>query len=404
LVPAQHGYDPYCDVKFEPSAEDLKRWGSTPPPDWPWNHVRGQRGSDTFYSFYVGKLDKRGQEIYLDNDWAWVLGAVDFIKGQGRTLAATGRPLCIFLPLGYPHPPYAAEEPYYSAIDRSKLPPRIPAPASEGWHGKPSMLKGIHSLQNMQGWSEDRWTELRATYYAQCARVDDQFGRVVRALRHAGLYDDTAIFFFADHGDFTGDYGLVEKTQNTFEDCLSAVPFVVKPPKTAVASAGPTTAHGVSDALVELIDFTATAYDFAAVNPGYDHFGRSLLPLLRGQTTDHRDAVFCEGGRLQNELHCREHESRSATDPDMPYWPRMVQQHSQGPEHTKATMCRTRDFKYVQRLYESDELYDLRQDPRELCNLIADPAYTAVLSRLRDRLLTWYQQTCDAVPHDLDAR
>ena len=30
-----------------------------------------------------------------------------------------------------------------------------------------------------------------------------------------------ALFFFADHGDFTGDYGLVEKTQNTFEDCLS---------------------------------------------------------------------------------------------------------------------------------------------------------------------------------------
>ena len=48
-----------------------------------------------------------------------------------------------------------------------------------------------------------------------------------QALRDApGLYDDTAIFFFSDHGDFTGDYGLVEKTQNTFEDCLTRVPFI----------------------------------------------------------------------------------------------------------------------------------------------------------------------------------
>ena len=41
---------------------------------------------------------------------------------------------------------------------------------------------------------------------------------LIQALQGAGIYEDTALFFFADHGDFTGDYGLVEKTQNTFED------------------------------------------------------------------------------------------------------------------------------------------------------------------------------------------
>ena len=76
----------------------------------------------------------------------------------------------------------------------------------------------------MQGWSEERFTELRATYYGMCARVDAQFGKVVDALKDSGIYDDSAIFFFSDHGDFTGDYGLVEKTQNTFEDCLTRVP------------------------------------------------------------------------------------------------------------------------------------------------------------------------------------
>ena len=54
---------------------------------------------------------------------------------------------------------------------------------------------------------------------------------------------------------FTGDYGLVEKTQNTFEDCLTRVPLIVKPPADTPLQAG------IRDQLVELIDFTATAYE-----------------------------------------------------------------------------------------------------------------------------------------------
>ena len=73
-------------------------------------------------------------------------------------------------------------------------------------------------------------------------------------------------------------------------------------------------------------------------------------------------------------------------------------------EHSKATMCRSRDFKYVRRLYESDELYDLRRDPSELQNRIDDPAYATVLTELRERMLTWYQTTCDVVPYKTDVR
>ena len=109
--------------------------------------------------------------------------------------------------------------------DRTALPPRIPAP--DGETGKPSLLGGIRRGQRLQGWSEERWTELRATYYGMCARVDHQFGLLCDTMRECGRYDDAAIFLFSDHGDFTGDYGLVEKTQNTFEDCLTRVPLVV---------------------------------------------------------------------------------------------------------------------------------------------------------------------------------
>lgn len=383
LVPAQHGFAEYCDVKYQ--APRIVHPDLHSRDDW-----RGAPGSDTWYSFYAGRLDKGDADLYLDPDWATVLGAIEFIQN-----APTDRPLCIFLPLLYPHPPYGVEEPYFGMIDRAKLPPRIPTPTD--WAGKPSMLRGIHARQNLQSWTEDRWTELRATYYGMCARLDDQFGRVLEALRRAGLYDDTAVFFFSDHGDFTGDYGLVEKTSNTFEDCLTRVPFLIKPPNSVP------TRPRVSDALVELVDFPATVYEMTGLVPGYSHFGRSLLPVLAGTTDEHRDAVFCEGGRLRSETFLADRSGR-LTDPGGLYWPKVNTEQSPGPESTKAVMCRTRDWKYVRRLYESDELYDLRRDPREQHNCVADPACAAVGTQFRERLLSFYLETADVVPHDHDRR
>jgi arylsulfatase A-like enzyme len=385
LVPGQHGYDAYCDVKYQAKRvryPNLHRWDA-----W-----RGDPQGDAYYSFYHGRLEQDDdEEHYLDGDWANVLGAIQFLRD-----APSDRPLCIYLPLGYPHPPYAVEEPYYSAIDRDAMPERVPTP--EDWTGKPSLLKGIYGKQRLQGWTEERWTELRVTYYGMCARVDHQFGLLMEALRRAGIYDDTAVFMFSDHGDFTGDYGLVEKTQNTFEDCLSRVPFVVKPPVWTPVQ------PRVSEALVELIDFPATVEALTGVAPQHTHFGRSLLPLLAGETDEHRDAVFCEGGRLHGEVHCMELESAQYQNTDGLYWPRLVWQRQEGPEHTKAVMCRTKEWKYVRRLYESDELYDLRADPGETNNRIDDPSCTGVLAQLKERLLTFYLETADVVPHDTDQR
>jgi arylsulfatase A-like enzyme len=385
LVPGQFGYDDYCDVKYR--AERVRYPNLHRYDEW-----RGEPGSDTYYSFYHGRLVRDDdEEHYLDGDWANVLGAIEFVRN-----APQDQPLCIYLPLGYPHPPYAVEDPYYSAIDRSALPPRVPTP--EDWSGKPSLLKGIYERQNLQGWTEERWTELRATYYGMCARVDAQFGLLMEALREEGLYEDTVVFFFSDHGDFTGDYGLVEKTQNTFEDCLSRVPFLVKPPSWVPVQ------PRVSEALVELTDFSATVEALTGIEPAHTHFGRSLLPVLAGETDEHRDAVFCEGGRLHGETHCMERESTAYQNPSGLYWPRLTLQSQEGPEHTKAVMCRTKELKYVRRLYEQDELYDLRADPGEQHNRIDDPSLAGALAELKERLLTFYLETADVVPHDTDRR
>jgi len=387
LVPGQFGYDDTCDVKYVPdrplypNLHGLDEW-------------RGKPGSDTYYSFYYGRLEQDDDKAhYYDSDWANVLGAIDLIRR-----VPVDQPLCIYLPLGYPHPPYAVEDPYYSMIDRGNVPARVPTP--DDWDKLPSMLKGIYERQGLQDWTEERWNELRATYYGMCARVDHQFGLLMDALRQTGLYDDTAVFFFSDHGDFTGDYGLVEKTQNTFEDCLTRVPFLIKPP------AGVPVQPRVSDAMVELIDFPATVEAVTGIRPQHTHFGRSLLPVLAGETDEHRDAVFCEGGRLHGERQCMELESteRYTHPADSLYWPRLTLQQHEGPEHTKAIMCRTQDYKYVRRLYESDELYDLRNDPQELHNRIDDPAMAGALAQLKERLLTHYLETSDVVPPDPDRR
>lgn len=216
------------------------------------------------------------------------------------------------------------------------------------------------------------------------------------ALHRRGLWDQTAFFLFSDHGDYTGDYGIVEKSQNCFEDCLSRVPFLVKPPK------GRAVEPRVSDALVELTDFSATVYDLTGIEPGYSSFGKSLLPLIAGDTDEHRDAVFCEGGRLYGEGHASE---ANLMEENGLYYPRQrLQASDQKPWHGKAVMCRTRMLKYVKRFYERDEFYDLEKDPHELENRIDDPAYREAVVGLRERMLHWYMETCDVVPMDLDGR
>jgi arylsulfatase A-like enzyme len=389
LINPENGYGHYCDVKYRPQSSSGR-------PLWPnlhsWDEWRGSPQGDNYYSFYYGKIDvPKGEPYIYDGDWALIEGAIEFIRN-----APPDQPLCIYLALGYPHPPFAVEDPWYSQIDRELIPPRIPTPTS--WDTHPSMMKAIYDQQGLKNWSEERFSEMIATYYGMCARVDAQFGMLVKAIQDVGMYDDAAIFTFSDHGEFAGNYGLVEKTQNTFQDCLTRVPFIVKPP------AGTPIVPGVRDALVELIDMRATVEALTGLEPGYTHFGRSLLPVIADLHLPHRDAVFCEGGRLKEESHCMERESIPEDGPSSLYWPRLVTQASEGPEHTKAVMCRTETHKYVVRLYEKDELYDLLADPQELHNRIDDPAYAGILARMKERLLRFFLETGDVVPFRIDKR
>ena len=337
------------------------------------------------YSFYIGETQPGG---YGRADEGCVQAALDYLECFAA--GSKNKPFFVYCSLAFPHPPYGCDRPWYGITDRSALPLRIPRRKDS-----PAMLVETVRKMNLDPrWPEERWSELRATYLDMVAKFDDQLGQVVGKLQETGLYDETSVFVFSDHGDYTGDYGLVEKVQNCFEDALANVPLIVKP------AAGIPVKPRVTPALVELNDLCATVADMTGVDLGYVQYGTSLLPVLAGDDVG-RDAVFCEGGRGFGDRPSME---LGHDDPHDPYWPRISTQHEEGPNHTRATMIRMGTLKYTMRLYERDTLYDLELDPHEQVNRIDDPAYAERVAAMRDRLLTWYQETADWVPNRKDVR
>lgn len=339
------------------------------------------------YSFYLGRFPKHSLDETFD--WNCVNAALNYL--EERAAQPDAKPFFLYCTLSYPHPPYGCEEPWYSLIDRTKLPPR--RPDLETLEGKAGILKGIRAKQGLQNWTEEQYNELRAVYLGMVARFDHQLGLVVDKLKETGVYDDTSVFVFSDHGDLTGDYGITEKCQNSFEDPLTNVPLIVKP------AADLPVKPGKNDALVQLNDLPATVWEMTGVQPDYIQFGQSLCnTIATGEA--HRDAVFCEGGRIHGEVQAMEPEH----GPESPYWPRISTQHESDAAHTKGCMIRMGDLKYVMRLYEPDQLYDLANDPEELVNRIDDPAYADRLRELRGRMLRFYMETGDFVPTKMDKR
>lgn len=374
----------------ESHATEIYYSGQTPPAPGPLNKsIRSQPGQ--YYSHFEGQLGLDSRGLNYNGDDEVVDAAIRRLQNP-----VDDRPMCLFLGLMYPHTPYQIEEPYYSAIDRKKLPPRI---TPEQCQGKAKILSQIRKYQQMDAYTQADWEELRAVYLAMCMKIDAQFGRLIRALKEMGIYDDCAIFFLSDHGDFTGDYGLVEKAQNSFEECLTRVPLLVKPPKDVPL------VPGVREGLVELVDFYATVMDLAGVSPNHSHYGRSLVPQLADPAASGKDCVFCEGGRNPGETHCNEYHNSGPQGPSKasPYWPKMMAQ-LDDEAHGRGIMMRTQRYKYISRTLGRDELYDLQADPGETVNRIDDPALSDILRQMEHSMLKWLQQTADIVPFSPDAR
>lgn len=375
----------YCDVKFSPAGKYAEHMEYKQPPPLAADDPRHG-------AFYHGVLSRDGEGArHWDQDTANVLGAVDMIKSW-----QSNQPFFCYLPLGKPHPAYYAEEDYYQSISPDKLPPRVPTPGDEA--NLPKVLDALRREFCSNDITEEMWRDVKRIYYAMCSKMDGLFGRVVDALIEQGLYDDTWILFFSDHGDFTGDYALPEKTHSTMQDCLVRVPLIIKPPANVPAK------HGNRQHLTELLDITATLYDLLDIDPGYAHQGVSLRASLAGEETTIHDAVFAEVGGRQDEAGFinRQVESMPANS----FYAR--QSRASMPHHkagSHAVMCRTMQHKYIRRYYTGHhELFDMEADPGETRNLSGHPDYADVEHRMRTRLLDFFMQTADVLPREQDSR
>jgi arylsulfatase A-like enzyme len=279
-----------------------------------------------------------------------------------------------------------AEEPYFSLHDRALVKKPLPIP-----HGKRRTYGDImREVRHAGRLNEADFREIRAVYYGMISRVDAQLQLLLDALHEHNLEDDTAVIYFSDHGDYAGDYGMVEKFNSAFEESLIHVPLVMRVPGM--------TSGETSHQLVEMTDLYATVMDLAHLKPKHDHFSQSLVPLLRGEELPPRDAVFCEAGFNSDE---------TQTLPPLPagsIYEASIKAFATPQILSRVMMVRDQTHKYIYSPGDCDELYNLHEDPGELHNLAGDSAQQETINRLRERLLRWMLDTSDVLPHQPDPR
>jgi arylsulfatase A-like enzyme len=212
---------------------------------------------------------------------------------------------------------------------------------------------------NLQGDDLVRWKYQRYIKdYLRCvASVDDNVGRMLDYLKESGLDKNTIVVYSSDQGWYLGEHGWFDKRW-MYEESLST-PLMVRWP-------GVTKPGTVNHDMVSNVDFAETFLEAAGVTIPDDMQGRSLVPVLKGETPDDWRKSFY--------YHYYEY----------PGW-HMVQRHYG---------VRTDRYKLIH-FYQIGEweMYDLEKDPHEMHSVYGDPAYAdiqaelhAELKRLREEL------------------
>lgn len=333
-------------------------------------------GPDTFIGH--ARVDRRRTAEY-----AYIQAATHILERK-----QADRPFCIFLPLSSPHPPYAAPEGFhdmYSAADITGLrPPNLAR--------RPSYFEGIRKTYGLDKVPNDTFRKVRALYYGMVSYSDWLLGQVLESIERTNHSRDTAVFLLSDHGDYAGDYGLVEKWPSGLEDVLTHVPLITRIPGQ--------TPGGVSENIVELFDVMATCLELADTSARHTHFARSLMPQIRGTSGDAGRAAFAEGGYNEYEPQCFEDNQTEG----MLYYPKSYLQNNHPQTVSRAAMVRNLEYKLVSRPQGQSELYIYRDDPQEIHNRFGDKDVTDIQFNLQQQLLHWYVNTTGIAPFDKDQR
>lgn len=296
--------------------------------------------------------------------------AIDFISQ-----APKGKPFCLSLSFSAPHAHDGAAEQYFydqqtaGLLENVKIAPP-PLADDQYFEAQPAKVRA--------GFSRLRWTwrfddpekyqRMVKGYYRMIAGVDLEIGKIRAQLKKQGLDKNTVIILMGDNGYFLGERQLADKW--LMYDLSVRVPLIIYDPRIRQ--------HHEVETMALNIDIAATIAELGRVPLPQNWQGKSLCPLLKKAAPNfHRDTILIE--------HLWEFEHIPP---------------SEG--------VRTRDWKYFRYINDKswEELYDLKNDPKEAHNLVADPQYTSVLAQMRkslDNRIQKYRDPYSGIPQELKA-
>lgn len=215
----------------------------------------------------------------------------------------------------------------------------------ESWHGVDYSYHGRP------------WDVQVRNYCETLSSVDESIGAVLDYLHEAGLDENTLVIYMGDNGFAWGEHGLIDKRQ--FYEESVRVPMLVRCP--ALVKGGT-----VIQNMVQNVDIAPTILEFAGLTNPEQMVGYSFIPLLQGKEVPWRDKIFYE----------------YYWEYDFPQTPTM---HG----------VRTDRYKYIRYhgVWDTNELYDLQEDPAETRNLIASPEHQTLIHELNKALYDWLEYT-----------
>ena len=276
--------------------------------------------------------------------------AVDFLES-----CTHDQPFCLSLSF---HSPHAEDDDprqfiWPASCDDLYKDDTIPYPTTTHLFNK--MTGDLQTCFNRMRWwqrfcTPEKYQEMVKGYYRMISGIDMVIGRLMDELKKRGMDQNTIIFLMGDNGYFLGERGFGGKFM-MYEQSLR-VPLIIYDPRRPSSSRGI-----VLKEMAMGIDIAPTILEMAGVDIPEDMHGRSLVPLLNGERIEWRTEFFCE---------------YTSTE-----FPSIIQ--SEG--------YRTEKWKYLRYINRanSEELYDLANDPLEEHNLALEQQYREQLLELRKR-------------------
>lgn len=227
--------------------------------------------------------------------------------------------------------------------------------------------------------------------YSNIVAMDRQVGDILGQLEEDGLLESTIIFWYSDHG------GPLPRQKRLLYDSGIHVPLIIRFPDQY--RAGQT-----DDQLISFVDFKSTALSLAGIQPPDYVDGRSFLGDYEDSMP--REYVHAAADRFDSKYDMvravRDERFKYLRNfkPEIPYY-LPLEYREQMP--IMQELLRLRDSgtlnesqaQWFRESKESEELFDLENDPHELINLASNPLYDKKLAELRSELDRWIEQIDD---------